>query len=84
MLETAKKLQPSGALLDEYETKYVDSCQNMGFSKSVIDNSLKYAQAISQQILKYAKADKYNRISNFPRYTPKNRGGLGIRRRPLI
>jgi hypothetical protein len=75
MLETAKKLQPSGALLDEYETKYVDSCQNIGFSKTVIDNSLKYAQAISQQILKYAKADKYNRISNFPRYSPRNTEG---------
>ena len=36
MLETAKKMQPSGALLDEYETKYVDSCQNIGFSKSVV------------------------------------------------
>ena len=75
MLETAKKMQPSGALLDEYEIKYVDSCQNIGFSKSVAANSLKYAQAISQQILKYAKADNYNRISNFPRYTPKTRGG---------
>lgn len=75
MLETAKKMQPSGALLDEYEAKYVDSCQNIGFSKSVIANSLKYAQAISQQILKYGKADKYNRISNFPRYTPRTTEG---------
>jgi PAP2 superfamily len=75
MLETAKKMQPSGKLLDEYEAKYLDSCQNKGFSKEIIDNSLKYAQAVSQQILKYAKADKYNRISNFPRYTPQNTEG---------
>jgi hypothetical protein len=75
MLETAKKMQPSGTLLDDFEQKYLDSCQNIGFSKSVIDNSLHYAQAISSQILKYAKADKYNRISNFPRYTPKNTEG---------
>ena len=75
MLETAKKMQPSGTLLGDYEIKYMDSCQNIGFSKQIIDNSLKYAQDISQQILKYAKADKYNRISNFPRYTPQNTEG---------
>jgi PAP2 superfamily len=75
MLETAKKMQPSGILLGDFEAKYLDSCRNIGFSKSVIDNSLKYAEAISQQILKYAKADKYNKISNFPRYTPKNTEG---------
>ena len=75
MLETAKKMQPSGSILAVYEEKYLDSCQNVGFSKEMIDNSLKYAQDISQQILKYAKADKYNRISNFARYTPSNTEG---------
>jgi PAP2 superfamily len=75
MLETAKKLQPSGKLVDDYEAKYLDSCQKKGVSKVIIDNSLKYAQAISPQILKYAKADKYNRTSNFPRYTPQNTEG---------
>jgi hypothetical protein len=75
MLETAKKMQPSGKLLDDFEVKYLDSCKKIGFSKQIIDNSQKYAQDISQQILKYAKADKYNRISNFPRYTPRNKEG---------
>jgi hypothetical protein len=75
MLETAKKIQPSGKLLDDYEVIYLDSCENIGFSKQIIDNSLKYAQAVSQQILKYAKADRYNKISNFPRYTPKDTEG---------
>ena len=75
MLETAKKMQPSGKLLDDYEAKYLDSCQNIGFSKEIIDNSLAYAKAISAQILKYAKADNYNKISNYPRYTPLNTEG---------
>jgi hypothetical protein len=75
MLETAKKMQPSGKLLDDYEQKWLDSCQNAGFSKQILDNSLAYAQQVSAQILKYAKADKYNRISNFPRYTPKDTEG---------
>jgi hypothetical protein len=75
MFETAKKLQPSGKLMDDFEVKYIDSCQKKGFPKEIINNSLKYAQAISPQILKYAKTDKYNRISNFPRYTPQNTEG---------
>ena len=75
MIETAKKIQPSGNLWDSYESKLIDSCQKIGFSKDILDNSLKYAQDISSQILKYAKADKYNRISNYPRYTPVNTEG---------
>lgn len=75
MMETAKKMQPSGKLLGDYEKNWIDSCQNLGFSKEVMDNSLAYAQDISKQILAYAKADKYNKISNFPRYTPGGKDG---------
>lgn len=75
MMETAQKMQPSGALLANFESQYLDSCKQIGFSQTVIDNSLKYAKTISEQILKYAKADKYNRISNYPRYTPLNTEG---------
>ncbi|GAA4438683.1 hypothetical protein GCM10023188_34400 [Pontibacter saemangeumensis] len=70
MLETAKKMQPSGPLLDAYEQQFLDSCRTAGVSEEVIANSLTYAQHISQAILAYAKADKYNRISNYARYTP--------------
>lgn len=70
MMETAKKMQPSGLLLETFEKKYIDSCEKSGISKAILDNSLKYAQSISVQILKYAKTDKYNQISNYPRYTP--------------
>ncbi|MBC8154006.1 MAG: vanadium-dependent haloperoxidase, partial [Bacteroidetes bacterium] len=34
-----------------------------------------YAMAVSKQMLAYAKADRYNRISNYPRYTPTAGGG---------
>ncbi len=72
MLETAKKMQPSGkALLQKYQEQLLDSCRTVGFSDEVLENSEKYALDISKQILKYAKADRYNLISNFPRYEPK-------------
>ncbi|NIJ51688.1 vanadium-dependent haloperoxidase [Dyadobacter arcticus] len=75
MLETAKKMQPSGSLLQKYQDRLIDSCRTIGFSDEVIVGSQEYALEISKQILKYAKADKYNRISNFPRYEPKGTPG---------
>ncbi|MCF2488176.1 vanadium-dependent haloperoxidase [Dyadobacter sp. CY347] len=75
MLETAKKMQPSGALLQTYQARLLDSCRNEGVSEEMIAGSQEYALAISKQILKYAKADKYNLISNFPRYEPKQTPG---------
>jgi len=70
MLETAGKLQPSGSRLIKYEQELLDSCRKIGFTDEVIDSSKHYAQAISKQILAYVKKDKYNRISNYTRYTP--------------
>jgi hypothetical protein len=70
MMETARKMQPSGAAFEKYQLAFLDSCRREGLSEEKISASLAYARVISQQILAYAKADKYNRISNYPRYTP--------------
>ncbi len=75
MMETAKKMQPSGRLFEEYENHFLDSIKNEGPSKEIIDSSKSYAIEISKQILAYAKADGYNKISNLPRYTPLNKEG---------
>lgn len=76
MLETAKKMQPSGkVMLAKYQERFLDSCKTIGFSRDVIAGSQKYALGVSKQILKYAKADKYNLISNFPRYEPREAKG---------
>lgn len=71
MYKTAEKLQPSGILLVKDEQSFIDSCSKAGFTGAQIDSSKHYALIISKKILAYAKADKYNRISNYPRYTPK-------------
>lgn len=70
MYETAKKMQPSGPRLDTLKNKWLDSLRQAGVAPELLDQSLAYAQAISAQILAYAKSDRYNRISNYPRYTP--------------
>ena len=75
MIETAKKIQPSGFLLEKFAQQYIDSVKKTGLPFNVIDNSLIYAKAISKAILTYAKADGYNRISNYTRYTPTDTAG---------
>lgn len=75
MIETAKKLQPSGLLLEAYETHFIDSCLDAGYDDEVMEASKRYALAVSKNILAYAKEDGYNKISNLQRYTPLEREG---------
>lgn len=75
MLETAKKLQPSGNLLEKYEARFIDSLANNGYDEEVIENSKRYALGVSKRILAYAKADGYNKISNYRRYTASDEEG---------
>ncbi|MBO9205198.1 MULTISPECIES: vanadium-dependent haloperoxidase [Niastella] len=75
MLQTAQKMQPSGKILAAYEQQLLDSCRRLGFEEEVIDHSSRYAKAVSKKILAYAKADRYNMISNYPRYTPIDKEG---------
>lgn len=75
MIETAGKIQPSGSLLMEREARFLDSLRRIGVSTELIDNSLAFAKEISKQVLAYAKSDRYNKISNYPRYEPRNQEG---------
>lgn len=75
MLETARKIQPSGNLIADYEKNFIDSCAQLGYSEEVIRKSKAYAEEISKSILAYAKADGYNKTSSFPKYTPIDKEG---------
>jgi hypothetical protein len=75
MFETAKKMQPSGKLLDDDEQHFIDSCRRLGYSNEIIENSRHYAMAVSKKILAYAGADNYNKISNYLRYAPVEKEG---------
>lgn len=75
MLQTAQKMQPSGKLLAEFEQHFIDSCKRSGFDEEIINNSWRYAKAVSNKILAWAKADRYNKISNYTRYTPVDKEG---------
>ncbi len=75
MLQTAQKMQPSGKMLAQYEQRLMDSCRQLGFDEDVVYNSWRCAKAVSKKILAWAKADRYNKISNYARYTPVDKEG---------
>jgi hypothetical protein len=75
MMEVSKKIQPSGKRMELWEKNYLDSCQSIGLSVQVIDNSKAIGELVAKKILGYAKADRYNTLSNFPRYTPEKKNG---------
>jgi hypothetical protein len=62
-------------LLAAFEKDFIDSCRKAGIDEAVITNSTNYALSVSKQILAYAKADGYNKISNLSRYTPVSGDG---------
>ena len=47
MLETARKIQPSGSMIAAYEQQLLDSCSRLGYAEELIKNSQAYAENIS-------------------------------------
>ena len=76
MMDVSAAMQPSGLKMKEWKKNYIDSCGRSGFSSHVLDASQELANHYSSHILKYAKADKYNQISRFLRYSPEKKPGF--------
>jgi hypothetical protein len=75
MMEVSKKIQPSGKRMELWENNYLDSCKSIGLSSEFVENSKAIGALVAKNILAYAKADRYNTLSNFPRYTPDKKDG---------
>jgi hypothetical protein len=75
MLDVASKMQPSGKLLESNKRNLQHECAMRGVPDEVIIASHKYGSYVANEILKYARADGYRNISNYPRYTPKPEEG---------
>jgi hypothetical protein len=75
MSGAARKMQPSGRRFNDFEERFLDSCRKIGFSDAIIQHSKSYANQVVKQVMAYVKADRYNRISNYPRYTPLGEEG---------
>lgn len=76
MLETARKMQPSGREMDAFRQHLLDSCKNtLHYTDAQLEASAAVASHAATQVLAYARADGYARISNYPRYAPTRAAG---------
>jgi membrane-associated phospholipid phosphatase len=76
MMDVSAAMQPSGGKMKEWKKNYLDSCNKAGFSPHVLEASQELATHFSSAVLKYAKADKYNQISRYVRYSPEKKPGF--------
>lgn len=70
VLETGKRMLPSGFMLQEQEDKYLAELKKNKISKNVIDASVAVANLVAEGIVNYAKTDGYGNLSAKLRYTP--------------
>ncbi len=76
MLDVGRQLMPSGALLKEKQKHLMHhfTAHKILSERSLAEHVL-YAQAIAMQIVQYARADDYNKLSTYTRYTPSKEEG---------
>jgi hypothetical protein len=68
--ETGKTLLPSGYMLEERQSKYIDGLKK-NLSPSIIQQSIAVAKEVCAQIVDYSKTDNYGKLSTLRGYTPK-------------
>ena len=76
MLDVGLQLMPSGVLLKEKQKNLIDhfTINKIVSERNIAENVL-YAQAIAKQVVQYARADDYNKLSTYTRYTPSKEEG---------
>jgi hypothetical protein len=76
MLEIGRNLMPSGYLLDKKKEALIDYFKKQRrLSEKDISQNVRYALAVAQQVIGYARTDGYNRLSTYKRYTPRKDEG---------
>ena len=73
--ETGIMMLPSGSdIVPEYD-KLRDDLVRSGHGRKDVEAARAKAQSVAREVLAYASADGYNRLSSFARYRPKRREG---------
>jgi len=70
LLETARRLLPSGENLAEEETAFVQRLTQHGVNARVIARSVQAAQRVAAVIVRFSQDDHYRQLSALKRYTP--------------
>lgn len=75
MLEIAGRMQPSGKKLVDRQTDLLEHYRRQGMPDDTLTASQAYGHEIAKALVAYAKKDGYNRLSDYPRYTPTKGDG---------
>lgn len=75
ILETGKRMLPSGFQLEEDQKKILENWKKDGYSEQIITNSISVAQEVSQKMVVWAKNDGYLKLSTLRRYKPVREEG---------
>jgi hypothetical protein len=67
---------PSGAMLEEKQKELIEFFKRKKkISKADLDLMIHYSEEIAKQVVQYARADDYNKLSTYTRYTPSKKEG---------
>lgn len=76
MMEVGRALMPSGYMLEAKKEALVEQCRKSNrFNDRDMTQQVRFAMDIAEQVIAYARADGYNRLSTYTRYTPKKGDG---------
>lgn len=76
MLEVGRNLMPSGYLLDAKKQALIDHFKSRKkLTDREISRQVRYAMDVARQVIAYARADGYNELSTYKRYTPRKEEG---------
>jgi len=70
ILETGKRMLPSGFMLQKQEDEFLQKLKKNKIPKTIVDESIALANLVAGEIVAYAKADGYGKLSAKLRYTP--------------
>ena len=70
MLETARRLLPSGESLAEEEASFLQGLEKQGVKPAVLSQSVRVAKLAADAVVKFSKSDHYAQLSTLKRYTP--------------
>ena len=76
LLLTGKQLMPSGVSLDEHLTGLVAYYRDKrGYSRGRLAQNIRFVEQIVSEIVAYARADSYGKLSTYSRYRPSKEEG---------
>jgi hypothetical protein len=76
ILHVGRQIMPSGYLLDEKKKKLITYFRKKKkISEADLNEQIKFAEEIGNQVMTYARADAYNKLSIYSRYKPSKEEG---------